>query len=387
MDLAKLSSYPSKRERKNDMRLIVAASCIVIPTWLFAQENLASKVSRLSLNQNEPAVIKLGTRGITTIEFPSKIEAIDGYGFSVNPVPDGPDLFQISFNKGTNFVSLKANRDGAEGNLTVVLDGKVYSLFCKCVPDPSFVVIFDAGAGKAVSNPRDLLAQNKQPSPARLLGFLDKVKAFPSLKVSAPEMFQGMDIAEPNSDSSLEGLTITLRRVIRDNSLDSVGFEVELANKRNKDFLYDPESFGVRVGDEVYQQSVSDAGGLVPAGKMQTAFFVVTGTASGSRNDLAVTNKFAVVVREVTGEMDPQRKVTAEWHEPPDTIPTAQSGWHEPALPGANDEPKAAPPADAAKKSPARSHGQKKKADAVSSSNGPAQQGAQTGGTSKVARQ
>jgi hypothetical protein len=387
MDLAKLSNSLLKRERKNDMRFFVIALCMAVPAWLSAQENLASKITRLSLNQNEPAVIKLGARGITTIEFPSKIEAIDGYGFSVNPAPDGPDLFQISFNKGTNFLSLKANREGVEGNLTVVLDGKVYSLFCKCVPDPSFVVIFDAGAGKVASNPRDLLAQNKQASPARLLGFLDKIKAFPSLKVSAPEMFQSMDIAEPNSDSSLGGLTITLRRVIRDNSLDSVGFEVELANKGNKDFLYDPDSFGVRVGDEVYQESVSDAGGLVPAGKIQTAFFVVTGTASGNRNDLAVTNKFAVMLREVTGETDPHRKVTAEWHEPPDTIPTVQSGWHEPPLPGANDEPKPTPPIDGAKKNPPRSRAQKKKTETISSSNGPTQPPAQTGNTSKVATQ
>src|SRR6202008_2398263 len=146
-----------------------------------------------------------------------------------------------------------------------------------------------------------------------------------------------------NSDSSVVGLAVTLRRVIRDNSLDSVGFEVELANKGNKDFLYDPESFGVRVGDEVYQQSVSDAAGLVPTGKVQTAFFAVAGTASGSRNDLAVTNKFAVVLRQVTGEMDPHRKVTAEWHEPPDTIPTAQSGWQDPATPGADLSPTPAP--------------------------------------------
>jgi hypothetical protein len=384
MDSAKLSSYLLKRERKNDMRFFVIALCMAAPTWLVAQDNLVSKVSRLSLNQNEPAVIKLGTHGITTLEFPSKIEAIDGYGFSVNPAPDGPDLFQISFNKGTNFLSLKATREGVEGNLTVVLDGKVYSLFCKCVPDPSFVVIFDGIPGKVASNPRDVLAQNKQASPARLLGFLDKVKAFPSLKVSAPEMFQNMDIAEPNSDSSLDGLTVTLRRVIRDNSLDSVGFEVELANKGNKDFLYDPESFGVRIGDEVYRESVSDAGGLVPAGKAQTAFFVVTGTASGSRNDLAVTNKFAVVLREVTGEMDPHRKVTAEWHEPPDTIPTAQSGWHEPALPGAADEPKPVPPLEVTKKSPDRSRRHKKKTAAIGGSDGPAQPPGKPGNTSKI---
>jgi hypothetical protein len=383
MGLARRSSYPLKRERKNDMRLFALALFVAYSTYLFAEDNLASKIVRLSLNQNEPAVVKLGTRGITTLEFPSKIEAIEGYGFSVNPVPDGPDLFQISFNKGTNFLSLKAAREGVEGNLTVVLEGKVYSLFCKCVPDPSFVVIFEGGAGKVTSNPKDVLAQSKQASPARLLGFLDKVKAFPSLKVSAPEMFQNMDIAEPNSDSSLDGLTITLRRVLRDNSLDSLGFEVELANKGNKDFLYDPESLGVRVGDEVYKESVSDAGGLVPAGKVQTAFFVVTGTALGSRNDLAVTNKFAVVLRQVIGEMDPHRKVTAEWQEPPDTMPTAQSGWHEPSLPGANEGATPTPPNDVTKKSSGRSRGHRKKA-AISASK---EVTAQPSSTSKVAKQ
>ncbi|HEX3446021.1 MAG TPA: hypothetical protein VHS80_14990, partial [Chthoniobacterales bacterium] len=203
---------------------------------------------RIPLNQSEPAVVKLGTRGVTTLEFPDKIEALDGYGFSVNPAPDGPELFQISFNKGTNFLSLRAVRDGVEGNLTVVLDGKIYCLFCKAVPDPSFVVIFGNFSGKEISDTQEGLAKNNQVSPARLLGFLDKVKAFPSLKVSAPEMFQNMDVTEPNTQSSRDGLEVTLRRVIRDNSLDSLGFEVELVNKADKDFVYDPESFGVRVG-------------------------------------------------------------------------------------------------------------------------------------------
>jgi hypothetical protein len=169
-----------------------------------------------------------------------------------------------------------------------------------------------------------------------LLGFLDKVKAFPSLKVSAPQIFQNMDVTEPNSQSSLDGLEVTLRRVIRDNSLDSLGFEVELVNKADKDFVYDPESLGVRVGDEVYPQTISDAGGLVSAGKTQTAFFVVAGNATGGRNDLAVTNKFDIVMRQVIGERDPHRTVAAEWQEPPNTIPTVRSGWQEPGLPTAH---------------------------------------------------
>jgi multisubunit Na+/H+ antiporter MnhC subunit len=78
------------------MRLFALALFVAYSTYLFAEDNLASKIVRLSLNQNEPAVVKLGTRGITTLEFPSKIEAIDGYGFSVNPVPDGPDLWPVA---------------------------------------------------------------------------------------------------------------------------------------------------------------------------------------------------------------------------------------------------------------------------------------------------
>jgi hypothetical protein len=327
------SNFQFKSEKKNNMRFAAIVLLSAIPAFSFADERLATKVIRIPLNQSEPAVVKLGTRGITTLEFPEKIEALDGYGFSFNPVPDGPELFQISFNKGTNFLSLKATREGVEGNLTVVLDGKAYSLFCKAVPDPSFVVIFENGSAKGVSDPREVLAANRQASPSRLLGFLDKVKAFPSLRVTAPEMFQNMDVAEPNSESSLDGLEVTLRRVIRDNGLDSLGFEVELINKADKDFAYDPESFGVRVGAEVYPQAISDAGGLVSAGKTQTAFFVVAGTATGGRNDLAVTNKFDIVMRQVTGERNASRKAPSQWQEPPDTMPTAQSGWQEPPLP------------------------------------------------------
>lgn len=320
------------------MRFLITILISLVPVVAIGQENLAAKIVRLPLNREQPAVIKLGIHGITTVEFPAKIEALDGYGFSLNPAPDGQDLFQISFNKGTNFISLKAVRPGVEGNLSVVLDGKVYALLCKEAPDPSFVVIFEEGAPKRVAD-QPQPSKHPEVSPARLLGFLDKIKGFPTLKASAPEIYQNMDVAEPNSHSGFEKLDISLKRVIRDDALDTVGFEVLLANKSDKDFIYDPESFAVRVGEEVHQQSVSDASGLVPAGKSQTAFFAVTGGDNGGRNDLAVTNKFEIVLRQIQGEMDPQRKVSAEWQEPPNSLPTAQADGKEPELPQNGQEP------------------------------------------------
>jgi hypothetical protein len=301
------------------MRLLATLLVCAVPVLASPNQNLASKVVRVPLNQDEPAIVKTGTNGITTLEFPYKIEALDGFGFSLNPSPDGPDLFQISFNKGTDFLSLKAMHAGVKGNLTVVIDGKVYSLFCVEDPDPSFVVIFEDNTVKPVSSPRDLLAKSKQVSPGRLLGFLDKLKAYPTLKVSAPEMFKNMEVAEPDSQSSVDGLNVTLRRVIRDDALDSVGFEIEFSNQSGKDFLYDPESLGIRVGDEVYPEAISDAAGAVGAGKTLPAFFVVSGSANGERNDLAVSNKFDIVLRQIVGEQG--SKGSPEWQEPPSAMP------------------------------------------------------------------
>jgi hypothetical protein len=348
------------------MRFLAMLLLCTAPVFSSESQLLGSKVIRLPLNQNEPAIIKLGTDSITTLEFPYKIEALDGYGFGVSPSPNGQDFFQISFNKGTNFLSLKAIRPGVEGNLAVVLDGKVYSLFCTAVADPTFVVVFEDRSTKASSNPREVLAQNKQASPARLLGFLDKVKAYPSLKVSAPEIFRDMEVAEPNSESGLEGLQVTLRRVIRDNGLDSLGFEVELANQSDHDFYYDPESLGVRVGDEVYPETVSDAGGIVQAGKTVPAFFVVTGTATEGRNDLAVTNQFSVVMRRITGERD--SKTPIERKGPSDAVPGAQSGSEELSLPGGGSSQSEQSMAAEGRK-PRKSHRRKRKSPATPGEN------------------
>jgi len=143
------------------MRLILAIIGGVIPLLAFADDTLSSKVVRLNLSQDQPAEIRLGTHGITTIEFPEKIEALDGFGFSSNPVPDGPDLFQISFNKGTNFLSLKAVRTGVEGNLTVVLGGKVYALYCKEAADPCFWLFF-VGAKEGIPGMQQVTLRSKR---------------------------------------------------------------------------------------------------------------------------------------------------------------------------------------------------------------------------------
>jgi hypothetical protein len=106
---------------------IAAAMAFLQLNCKAGEELLKEKIVRETLTQNEPALIKVGTTGVTSLEFPYRIEAIDGYGFSATPGTG--DLFQISYTKGANYFSVRALKPGATGNLTVVLDQKAYSLF------------------------------------------------------------------------------------------------------------------------------------------------------------------------------------------------------------------------------------------------------------------
>src|ERR1700730_15071732 len=111
------------------------------------KSSLSNRVVRMPLNQNEPTEVKVGLQGVTTLQFPAKIEAINGYGFALQPNLDTA-AFSLMYDKGTNFLSLKALRAGVSANLSVVINEKVYCFFCEEDKDPSFVMIFGAPGDK-----------------------------------------------------------------------------------------------------------------------------------------------------------------------------------------------------------------------------------------------
>ena len=290
------------------------------------KDTLSKKVIRTTLNQNEPTEVKVGLQGITTLEFPAKIEAINGYGFALQPNPD-TDAFSLMYDKGTNFLSLKALRPGVSANLTVVINEKVYCLFCEQDDDPSFVMIFgapgeNARVGEGTEAQSAASPERKEVSREQLVGFLAKVKDYSRLKAGSPDSISTLNVAEPNKKSAIGEIETVIKRVVRDDSLGLVGFGVELSNRSQSDYYLDPERFAVRVGEATYDESISDSGGIVPAGTSVSAFFVVSEAANGGRNDLAVDQNFEVQIRAA----DPARnsRVTENFVEPPpDRLPVA----------------------------------------------------------------
>ena len=292
----------------------LAVSMAFLQMHGYAQDDsMKNRVARATLNQNVPAMIRVGTNGVTSLEFPYKIEAIDSYGFS--PTPSAGDGFQIWYTKGTNFFSVRALKPGVTGNLTIVLDQKVYSLFFQESSEPSFVAIFEpAGAGRLEASNDSKRVEIA--TPAQLASLIDKAKSYSALRTTSPQLFAGFQIAEPEKKNSIgNGVEAIIHRVIRDASLDSVVFDVEINNRSSKDFLYDPEGFKVQVNDQVYPASTVDAPGIVKAQTNDTVFLAVTGT----RSDLTPENDFDLLAREVTAS----RTNGTSFAEPPhDFVPT-----------------------------------------------------------------
>jgi hypothetical protein len=284
-------------------------------------DGLKDKIVRATLNHSEPAVVKVGINGVTSLEFPYKIEAIDGYGFS--QTPGSGDAFQISYTKGSNYFSVRALKPGVTGNLTVVLDQKVYSVFFEESNDPSFVNIFAAAAasGSGAPGERKVAPEGKVAPPPQLGALLEKVKGYALLKASSPEMLDGLQVAEPGKKIQVaDQVEATIRRVLKDDSLEAVAFEVAIDNRSPGDFSYDPQGLQVRVKGQAYSAVMEDAPGIVKAGTTTSIFFLVNDPGLVQRSGWAAGNDFDLVIQRSTEPND--ERLT--FSQPPgDYLPTA----------------------------------------------------------------
>jgi hypothetical protein len=98
-----------------------------------------------------------------------------------------------------------------------------------------------------------------------------------------------------------DDFTIQLVRVIRNNKIDALGFEILITNKTDHTIYFDPESFGARVNENVFNQVTSDISPTLPANAQMRAWFAIITSPDGTPNYLSVDNSFSVLLTEVNG--------------------------------------------------------------------------------------
>lgn len=250
-------------------------------------------IQRVFLDDHTVVSVPVALNRVTTINFPSPIEAIDGAGFTV----DGktPGLFQLAHVKGSTFLSVRALTTKAAGNLNVrwnnhtyvfelsASDAPVLSLIMESPPSPE-----ESGFGRA-----------PEVSPLKLLALLDKAKAFPLLKSQQPESVA--DVAFTTYDgkplvSNFNDYEIQIEQAFRFSVEDTLVFRVGITNRTDMPLVYQPDSFALRAGNRLYPQSISDSDGQVAPRGRSIVYFAVTGTPDGGRNELSLKNNFTVLV-------------------------------------------------------------------------------------------
>jgi hypothetical protein len=132
-------------------------------------------IQQVWLDDRVSVSVPVATNRVTTISFPSPIDAIDGAGITV----DGktPGQFQLAHARGSAFLSVRALFPKVSANLNIRWNDHTYvfelvesntpvlSLVMQAPPTPG-----EPGIGRA-----------PEVSPLKLLSLLDKAKAFPLL--------------------------------------------------------------------------------------------------------------------------------------------------------------------------------------------------------------
>lgn len=249
-------------------------------------------IKQFSLDENNVYNIPIALDAPTTIMFPSAFTALQAVNISANPEVLAPVMLEYA--PGQYFFTVRATRDNATAVLNVIWQRKTYVIRLIASKEPYYSVTFSGSSGNGM--PGGGSALRKRVSPQNLLGLLDKAKSFRLLTSQYPQMLEQADRIEPQKWTVYKEFDIWTDEIIRFDSEDTLVFRILLRNNSNQTLYYVPQGFAIRTGNRVYHQSISDASGIMPPKSTTLAYFAVTGSGDGGRNDLSVKNDFNIIV-------------------------------------------------------------------------------------------
>ena len=255
-------------------------------------------IQDLILDDHTVFAVPVSGNRVTTISFPSAISAIDAALVTTDAKTAG--LFQIAHTKGTSYLSARALAKGAATNLNIRWNGRTYVLELKESATPSLSVIFQPHDESKATRQRPV-------TPARLLGLLDKAKAFPLLSEHHPEALAGVDFRDGTEQPSVTDCgdyEVRVNEAFRFDLEDTLVFRLTLQNKTLQAIEFAPDRVRLNVGTQTLFPSVTQLGGLIPPNGTSDGYVAFTGTPDGERNDLSLKNEFTFVLERTPAQAD-----------------------------------------------------------------------------------
>lgn len=282
-------SPPQYRTSDSVMKLLINLQLLAA----FSVAAQTEPIRTFTLNEQKVLTIPVARTRVTTVSFPGPIDAIDAANVSNDPRV--PAEFQLSYQPGNSFFSVRAFGAGVSANVNVVWRKLPYVLLLVETNAPFLSVLL-----REPIAPEALLAKRQVTTPLHLVGLLETARAYPLLRTQHAEAVRGVQMAKLGQLSDLGECEIKIEEAYRFEEEDALVFRLLIKNKTAREFRYDPASLSVRVGGRMFPQAISDASGVVPPLAEDPAYFVISGTPDGGRNDLSLKNEFSVSLRALT---------------------------------------------------------------------------------------
>jgi hypothetical protein len=312
-------TFPSNAfKKKMKPSLLLAIASLVVMTGLTslkaADDVPASFLRSYSLDERTPYQIPVTLhRGMTTLVFPEPPQNFAAARIAfIEPGKTVPDFakddridFILLAHRGSTTCSIRAVRPEAQDTLSVFLAGKVYQLFLRAdEAQPLLTVEFHL-------RPNMATAQTAAVSSNQLIDCLTRAKAYSILRKYYPDELDGVTHVTSNRLIDYPDFRVQISDIFRFDAADTLVFHVLLQNETNREIPYQRSELCVRVGPAdgsigqpnfrrmppLYDASVVDASGVMPPKSVTSAWFAITGTRDGGRNELdPARNIFTVLV-------------------------------------------------------------------------------------------
>ena len=257
--------------------------------------------------------------GVTTVQFPSRISEITGKNISIDG--KGTD-FQIAAQPGSYYFNVSALKPGVSTTLTVTYNRQLYILYLIHSDKEAYAsVVFGKNSGRR-NFTDNVVTSTPKVTPARLVSLIDMAKKYDVLKETYPDSLAGVERALSRNRYRCGKYDIHLDEAIRFEEEDTVIFKLRLVNLTENEIKYDKHSFSAHAGDGVYYMSVSDASGIMPPKSETYAWFGITSTPRGGRNNLKAGNDWLIAlttqemhlenIQSVKNELKEKERIEAE---------------------------------------------------------------------------
>lgn len=281
-------------------------------------QNSAPVMRHADLDVEKVILVPTAPNITTTLVFPSEIQAIEGVGLTADPADIERALvrFAISHTEGTRFISITPLQSDASTNVNIICNDRVYvfllttsaesAVFKMTLSDPVAEAeeqarIYQASLrAKEMLKPAAEVRETLRVSPVRLIGLLDKVKAYHLLSSDERANVEDLKMsAQDYNPTETPQYSIQPLSVTRKGEWDALVFEVNISNPASSPLYYDPESFLAAVGPDSFRSVVSDASGEVPPKSTSKAYFVIQGDGAQGSNNLDPANDWLITIQQV----------------------------------------------------------------------------------------